>query len=377
MNYRKQFAVAFVSATLYGACALPDIANAQTVTLYGVISTGLQYVSNSGGGKLFQMANGGMMQPRFGLKGDEDLGGGSHAIFTLENGFNIANGAMSGGMFGRQAFVGLSNVSMGQLTIGRQYEEMTGSLWWALSANAFSGIGAHIGDNDNMFLTNRFNNSIRYQSPNLWGWTLAGMYAFSNSTTWGNNNGFSFSANYAKGPLRFGTAMTQFNRHSNANPSNVTSGAVDGTGWGFSSPFVLNSAGAGVEQQRIIGVGGGYDLGRMNLTANYTNVLFNYSDTTGLRLQNAEVAASIHITPAWIVGATYIYTWGKFSTDRKPAWHQIDLGTLHSLSKRTDVFVTAIYQKAAGDAPFAEIYSLSKSSGKSQVMAEIGMRHRF
>jgi predicted porin len=177
--------------------------------------------------------------------------------------------------------------------------------------------------------------------------------------------------------VRFGTAMTQFNRHSNASPGNLTSGAVDSTSWGFSSPFVVNSAGSGVEQQRILGVGGGYDFGLVNLTANYTNVLYNYTDTTGLRLQNAEVAASVRITPAWLIGATYIYTWGQYSTDKKPAWHQIDLGTLYSLSKRTDVFVTMIYQKAVGDAPFAEIYSLSKANGKSQAMVQLGMRHRF
>jgi hypothetical protein len=29
------------------------------------------------------------------------------------------------------------------------------------TANLFAGFGAHIGDNDNMFFTNRFNNSVR------------------------------------------------------------------------------------------------------------------------------------------------------------------------------------------------------------------------
>lgn len=377
MISRKNLAGVFAGAIISGAAMVPVGAQAQSVTLYGIISTGVQYVSNVGGSKLVGIANGGMMPPRFGFKGDEDLGGGTHAIFTLENGFSITNGAALGGMFGRQAFVGLRNDSYGQITAGRQYEEMTQSLWWALSANNFSGIGAHIGDNDNMFFTNRFNNSVRYQSPTMWGWTLAGSFAFSNSTSFDNNNGFSFSANYNNGPFKFGTAMTQFNRYSNNNPANLTSGAVDSTGWGFSSPFVVSPGGAGTNQQRILGIAGGYDFGIVNLTGNYTNVLFNYSDGTGLRLQNAEIAAAARLTPAWLVGMTYVYTTGDYSAGTKPKWHQIDFGALYSFSKRTDGFLTAIYQRAAGDAKYAEIYSLGASNGKSQLALQLGMRHRF
>jgi predicted porin len=43
---------------------------------------------------------------RWGLKGDEDLGAGLHAIFTLESGFTTATGALSqGGLeFGAKRF---------------------------------------------------------------------------------------------------------------------------------------------------------------------------------------------------------------------------------------------------------------------------------
>ncbi|SDV50612.1 porin [Chitinasiproducens palmae] len=377
MSIRTRFAGSVVRAALLGTAALAGPVHAQTVTLYGVISTGIQYVSNANGGRQFALANGGMMPPRFGFRGDEDLGGGNHAIFTLENGFSIANGALLGGMFGRQAFVGLRNDRYGTLTAGRQYEEMTSSLWWAMSANVFSGIGAHIGDNDNMFFTNRFNNSVRYQSPTLNGLTFASSFAFANSTAFSNNDGFSLSANYARGPLKLGVAATQFNRRSNATPANLTAGAVDSTGWGFSSPFVLSQSGAGTDQQRIFGAGAGYDFGVINVTADYTNVLFNYSDTTGLRLQNAELSAYTRITPSWLIGATYIFTYGEYSGGDKPRWHQVDVGTLYSFSKRTDGFVTAVYQRAAGDARYAQIYSLAASSGKSQTMIQIGLRHRF
>ena len=66
-------------------------------------------------------------------------------------------------------------------------------------------------------------------------------------------------------------------------------------------------------QQRIMGVGGTYDFGWFNVLGNYTNVLFNYSDSTGLRLQNLEGAAYKYITPAWEMGVAYVYTHGDYS----------------------------------------------------------------
>jgi len=53
------------------------------------------------------MSSGNEYGDRWGLKGIEDLGAGLQAIFTLEAGYAIANGAIgeNGSEFGRQAFV--------------------------------------------------------------------------------------------------------------------------------------------------------------------------------------------------------------------------------------------------------------------------------
>ncbi|WP_233871259.1 porin [Paraburkholderia adhaesiva] len=354
-------------------------AHAQSsVTLYGVISTSLEYVSNARGNHLFALSNAGMMPPRFGLRGVEDLGGGTKAIFTLENGFNITNGAMlNGGIFGRQAYVGLSNDRAGTVTMGRQYEEMTSTLWFATASNVFAGYGAHIGDNDNMFFTNRFNNAVRYASPNFSGFSFAGSYAFSNSTQFNNNNGYSGSVTYSSGPLKVAGAFTQFNRRSAAVPSNLASGAVDNTGWGFSSPFINSLSGAGTDQQRIFGVGGSYDFGTFHVLGNYTNVLFNYADSTGLRLQNLEGSAYKYITPFVILGLSYVYTHGEYSVGRSTHYNQVDLAGHYLLSKRTELYLIGIYQRASGQGTFAQIYTASPSSGKNQTLIESGIMHKF
>src|SRR6266404_6238224 len=101
-----------------------------SVTLYGLISSGIVYANNQKGAdkqghSTWQFASGPMQTPRWGVKGAEDLGGGVKAIFTLENGYNLGTGALSQGgrEFGRQAFVGLSSNTLGTVSLGRQYDE--------------------------------------------------------------------------------------------------------------------------------------------------------------------------------------------------------------------------------------------------------------
>lgn len=379
MYVQYRFAAAG-AALLCALAGLPGSAQAQetTVQLYGIISTGPQYISDAGTGQSkWVLANAGMMPPRLGFRGDENLGGGNHAIFTLESGFSMKNGAVLGPLFGRQAFVGLKNDRYGALTVGRQYDEMTSQLYWSLSASNFSGIGTHIGDNANMFLTNRINNSVRYASPNMNGFSFALMYGLSGAAQSNNNNAFSGGVNYASGKLKLGAAYSRFNRHTDAVPNNIADGAIDGTNWGFSSPFVVSLGGAGTDSQRIGGVGASYDFGFMTVLANASDVQFNYSDTSGLSLRNVEIGAWRKFTPAWTVGLSFLRTVGEYSGGAEPRWNQIDFGTLYALSKRTDLFWTAIRQRASGDARFAQIYTLPRAAGRVQTVTQVGIRHRF
>lgn len=105
------------------------VAQAETsVTLYGIIDTGIGYNKISGAkdgnaakienGSRFGMINGVQNGSRWGLRGSEDLGDGLRAVFTLESGFDSGNGksGQSSRLFGRQATIGLASDSWGQLT---------------------------------------------------------------------------------------------------------------------------------------------------------------------------------------------------------------------------------------------------------------------
>src|SRR3546814_6924627 len=103
------------------------VAQAETsVTLYGIIDTGIGYNKISGAGDLngsrVGMINGVQNGSRWGLRGTEDLGDGLQAVFQLESGFDSGNGksAQGGRLFGRQATIGLQSDSWGRLDFGRQ-----------------------------------------------------------------------------------------------------------------------------------------------------------------------------------------------------------------------------------------------------------------
>ncbi|ETN79340.1 hypothetical protein NECAME_18140 [Necator americanus] len=101
-------------------------------------------------------------------------------------------------------------------------------------------------------------------------------------------------------------------------------------------------------------------------------------DTTGLRLQNVEVSIRKSVTPSFLVGLGYIFTFGRYTAnDAKPHYNQVNVGSDYFLSKRTDLYLDGIYQRAGGAAAVAQIYSLSPSTTKSQWTAILGIRHKF
>src|SRR5246500_455410 len=116
-----------ITGAALGCTIAPMAAMAQSsVTLYGLIDEGLNYANNTKHGSAVQMESGFAQGSRWGLKGSEDLGGGTKAVFQLENGFGGNSGALgpSWRILGRKAYVGLSSAQFGTLTVGRQYDSV-------------------------------------------------------------------------------------------------------------------------------------------------------------------------------------------------------------------------------------------------------------
>jgi predicted porin len=116
---RFMYRLAFAASL---ALAAPAFAQS-TVTVYGVADAFVQALD--GQSRLARLQSGGLHGSRLGFRGDEDLGGGLRAFFTLESGLNLDDGTIGqgGAFYGRQAFVGLRG-GFGELSFGRQYSSV-------------------------------------------------------------------------------------------------------------------------------------------------------------------------------------------------------------------------------------------------------------
>lgn len=162
------------SVIAVAAFAASSAAMAQSsVTLYGMLDASISYTSNVGGHSQAALVGGASGSNKWGIQGQEDLGGGVKAVFKLENGFNIATGGIGGqgpigstrSLFNRQAYVGLASDQYGTLRMGRQIDAVTemvqGLTGDAISASTFSTPG-DVDNNDN---TTNQNNAVKYISP--------------------------------------------------------------------------------------------------------------------------------------------------------------------------------------------------------------------
>lgn len=370
-----------------------------SVTLYGVLDEGINYNSNAGGGRLYSLTSGGLQASRWGLRGTEDLGGGMKAIFVLENGFDISSGKLGQGglMFGRQAYVGLSS-NVGTVTLGRQYDSVVDYVGWLATGDQWAtSMGAHPGDLDNFNNSYRTNNTIKYTSANYAGLTFGGTYSLGGVA--GNvtsNQIWSLGAGYANGPLTLGVGYL------NARTPAANSGSMFGNNTSSSTPsFVATPVYSGfvsANTYQVIGAGGAYTFGAATIGATYSNIRFmnlgavaalNTRGYTGTAtFNNAEINFRYQITPALLVGAAFDYTKGSDVSEASGAtnpgakYYQTALGVDYFLSKRSDVYLSAVYQTASGTdstgkSAVAAINAQTASTSDRQAFVRIGIRHKF
>ncbi|SIO60869.1 porin [Paraburkholderia phenazinium] len=350
-------------------------AHAQSsVTLYGIVDAGITYTNNQKGQSAYQATPGNVQGSRWGLLGSEDLGGGNKVLFRLENSFNLETGALGGGgrMFGRGAWVGLSNDRAGTITLGRQYN----SVQDYLSNMQINGVGAlsqyanAVYDNDDLNNTYRTDNAVKYTTPTWAGFTANAMYAFSNTAgQFANNRAWSAGADYVNGPLHLDAAYSLVDQ-----PASNTAGAAPSDNYyGTSSSIISN-----VARNQVWGAGGSYAFGPATLALLYTNSQFNLIAGGSLRFANYEASVRYQLTPATLLSLGYIYTSQNSSAASAANAHynQVAVGGEYFLSKTTDLYLNGIYQNAAGSKAWIEGIS-NPSSTNGQFSTVAGIRHKF
>lgn len=161
-----------------GLAMAPICAMAESVTLYGVVDTGVEYVNRVDPDHhgLVRMNNlSGTVPSRWGLRGTEDLGGGLKSTFVLESGFAPDSGVsnQASRLFGRQAWVGLSG-PWGQVALGRQYTML---FWATLDADMLGPNTFGTSSLDSYMANPRTDKAISYKGT-FGGFTLGATYSF-------------------------------------------------------------------------------------------------------------------------------------------------------------------------------------------------------
>ncbi len=156
----------------------------QPVTVNGV--TRLTRVSIPGTNTFSGIQSGMLSGSRLGFRGEEALGNGLKAIFTLEYSLNIDNNSgvgSTGGLNARQQFVGLSGANWGTIALGRQYSpgyqatvnnDPAGGALFEPQSFLTAQAGYTITPNSGA----RWDNALTYSTPNWGGFSAKAIYSF-------------------------------------------------------------------------------------------------------------------------------------------------------------------------------------------------------
>jgi predicted porin len=385
---------------LIATAALATFATAahaqSSVTLYGALDTAVAWFGNvkgtNGSGNSFRMQAGNLSPNLWGLKGNEDLGNGLHAIFQIESGYDVNTGTQGQGgrLFGRQAYVGLQSGNMGTVTLGRQYDPLIDLIQPLTNDVVFGSTFATPGDIDNYDNSYRTSNAIKYTSPDISGFKASVMYAFGGAAgSMGSGQTYAAAVSYNSGPL--GLAAGYFRATSgeatasfDGLQSSTTSG-VDYDSSAISGGFVT------ADSIQIVRAAGNYVIGPVTAGISYSNVQYqNYETAAGsnnrTEFNTGQAYVNYQLTPALITGVGYNYTKGG-GNGVDVAYNQVSLGADYSLSKRTDIYALGGYQKASGhtinaDGVLAPATASmadfgNDATGDTQGMLMVGIRHRF
>jgi predicted porin len=200
---KKHLIAAATLATFAGAAFA-----APSVTLYGIVDTGLGYqhqkVTGQSSTDELSMTSSVNETSRWGLKGEEKIGN-TTVSFNLADKFNTDDGTQAdedGRLFGREAQVSLSG-RYGTLTAGR-----IGALGSSIGTydqifavgDAFDG-----GDWDvfGLAATPVIDNSLTYQSPKFAGLQLTAQYSFKSNSKADGTEGRSSADRYAGAAVNY------------------------------------------------------------------------------------------------------------------------------------------------------------------------------
>ena len=361
------------------------------VTIYGIVDMGVVWADADGRNDGWKIDNGLLSGSRLGFKGEEDLGSGLKAIFTLEYmlmpDVNAAVGAAGdwSGTATRQAYVGLKG-NMGTVVAGRlqgagynfacSHNPVAGGAFDTISKLTGGALLLGCGS------LGRTNNSVAYISPNWSGFT----FEYNHARVTENANRL-YSAAYAGLAAGADPAHGTDDAYANLVRGNYTNGPFSASlvwagfeGGKNNTTGALLAAAAQPVDTKEWGIGADYDFGMVKIYG-------TYQDRDTDKTKAAVPVVSTANGDKWAVGASIpvfkvgsiMVSYADFDADVNgwdaDAW---TLAYYHSLSKRTTLYAgySDVNNSRLNASAAAASSGAPRTGGDASMMA-FGVRHTF
>lgn len=349
------------------ALAASGFAMAQSsVTLFGVVDTGVTYVD--GATNWSGLTSGNNATSRLGFRGVEDLGGGLKANFWLEAGLNtdagdgnsgVENGSTQAGLqFKRRSTIGLEG-GFGEVRLGR---ELTAAYNAVSRYDVFGTVGVAQsriwGQAGNVI---RINNMISYYTPNFSGFKAAVNYGFGEQAESRDSRYVGASLTYDNGPLSIGFGAERLNR--------VSAGVTSTYHFGTQEAFAADDITA-------YGIGASYNFGVAKLAAAYRTQENKVIAGTKVDRDAFLIGLSAPVGAAGEVKVSYNRYETEVNGGADQKADQFGLGYVHNMSKRTAVYGTYAYIKNKNGSNIRLSSDVLADNGKQQAV-QVGVRHAF
>ena len=323
-----------------------------SVTLFGIVDTGFAYVDNaSGNDSVYGLSTSGNATSRLGFRGVEDLGGGLKAGFWLEGEIFGDDGNAAGFNFKRRSTVSLAG-GFGEVRLGR---DLTPGYSKFISYDVFGqvGIGQFMGWS-NWYGTSgdangiRSSNMISYYTPNFSGFTAGLGYGFDEQTSGKAGRYVGGYVAYENGPLGVAVSYDQRNLAADVDRNALT-------------------------------VAGSYNLNVVKLNAIIQQTKDDVPGASDRKVNAYALGASAPVGAGEVKLQYALYD--QKAIDSKA--HQISLGYVHNLSKRTALYGTVAYLKNKDNSNLSLAAKnlgsnlTGPGAGKNQTGVQLGIRHSF
>jgi predicted porin len=378
-------------STLAALAVFATAAHAQSsVTLYGVLDSGLLYQSSSAAnfsgtaknlGHTWQLKDGGIFSSIWGMKGTEDIGGGYKINFKLQGSFTSNNGKPglsdtpgTTALFNQFATIGASGW-FGSIDAGRQIipmiyamadTDVRGAQYFGSILTAWLGLNQAAGwpgTSTNAPIGALYDsNAIVYNSPKFYGLSLA----------------LEFAPGGVPGQFQGGTRESAVLKYSNygLNVAGVYYSGHDTNPFPANYPTAPAVAATGLNNNNLYYIGALYTISGFSISGSFSSSnSYNSVTHTSYNFEMASGGLGYQFNPSFKITSGYYYLKDRNHSGNHSS--EVAVGAEYNLSKATKAYAQVGYVDNKGTMNQTIIYGSPVAPGMSTTAAMIGLRHAF